>query len=108
MADSNTQKVEAKFTEAFDVIMEIIEPDLCSYNIQNIEEKYAHETEKEKEQRKERYKIAYAQCEEILDSALSKWTFEYKKFSKWLQKQFETTSKEKDEEALSDLENLFT
>lgn len=50
----------------YDVLMEVIEPDLTSANIKTADEKYAGETEDDKVARYERYQLAF----DILDECL--------------------------------------
>ncbi len=67
MTQTSVKKEGLSSQEMYDLLMEQIEPDLTSANIQSLDEKYADESAEDRRARLESYTIAFEIFKEALD-----------------------------------------
>ena len=103
-APSPTKPVIPSGQEIFDKIMQEIEPDLISTNVNTLEEKYGAEPEEEKKARLEKYKLAFAEYDKKYKVYMDDLTKRVAEYTKYEMKKIEVKNKEKEQEVLADLE----
>lgn len=88
----------------YDTLMETIEPDLMSTNIQTLDEKYAHETPEKRTKRMERYVASF----EIFDECLADLADEFDATAWAIMKEMNAVAVEEsdkeDKNAITDIE----
>lgn len=107
MPQTNTTTDDADFQEALNMIMATIEPDLCTYNLQLLEEKYKDETNEQRALRLQKYNNALTECQRELENIMSQWVDEYQQFATHITKNMETESDKVEADALATLESYF-
>ena len=68
-------KTNIQFTleDIYNMIMLDIEPDLATFNIEGLEEKYTEESEEEKNKRMKRYTDAFKKCADKFGVCMHTW-----------------------------------
>tara|TARA_Y100000310_G_C20630714_1_gene788499 strand:+ start:1136 stop:1519 length:384 start_codon:yes stop_codon:yes gene_type:complete len=94
-------------TEIYDFLMAPIELELVSSSIPSLKEKYASESEAEKQQRLDRYNKAFAAYDVAYETWISELRGAVKEERNTAYKAAEDKVKEEDSEALTDLEAQF-
>lgn len=72
-------KTHTDFTleDIYNMIMLDIEPDLATFNIESLTEKYTEETEEEKNKRMKRYTDAFKKCADTFGVCMHTWKKEF-------------------------------
>ncbi|PIR53301.1 hypothetical protein COU76_01895 [Candidatus Peregrinibacteria bacterium CG10_big_fil_rev_8_21_14_0_10_49_10] len=105
--DPEIQALIPSGTEIYDFLMAPIEPELLSSSIPTLREKYAGESEEEKQKRLDRYNTAFAAYDKAYDEWISGLKVAVKEERTTAYKAAEVKVKEEDEEALTELEKKF-
>lgn len=94
-------------TWLYDFIMETIEPDLTSENVEILEEKYTYEEDFEREARLERYEKAFAEFDMNLQQINDQLALEAREEKKSIRKKVVEKEQSQREEEAEQAEHLF-
>ena len=108
MSDDNPRPVIPEAHELYNFLMNSIEPDLKTTELDGLEEKYENESPEEQDARMKRYTAAFAAYEKALHDHARGLSTQIDQYRKKAFASAEADDRTQEEQEMSHLENLFS